>query len=274
MKKTIILAIVSIALSAACSPKPELSFNETLDISATGGNVSVDVTANYPWTASSSSSWITITASGEEFLGLYISVNGAYESRTGNVTLVCEDIVKVLKVTQDQKDIIITDGGETIDIESTAQDLVINIQGNISYQCQVESSASSWLSLVESKSLVSSKVTLHAEENVSYESRSAKVTLKNTERGYNKTITVVQEGKPQVLKVTHHLKSFTIPVFEGTDFSAKVDWGDGKVEKYQAYAVHYYASEKTYCVSIKAHNMSVFTVSSLSGIDAIDFSGI
>jgi len=265
------VAIIMAVLLSACKPAPQLSFMETLEVASAGGNVTVDVSANYAWTASSSSSWIRVTSSGEKTLGLSITENGGYDSRTGNVTLTCEDVVKTLKVTQNQKDIIITDG-DKINIEYNAQNLTINVQGNIPYQCKIDSEAAAWLRQVTNKGLVSSQVNLHADENLGKASRTATVTLQNTEKGYSKTFSVVQSGTPDLLRITHSAKTFTVPTFGGTNLSAEVDWGDGKVEKYKANTVHTYTSAKTYCITIKASNTSAFVISDLVGVESIDFS--
>jgi len=273
MRKIVFILMVATTFLTACKAAPEINFKESLEVPSAGGNVSVEVIANYPWTASSSSSWIQVTTSGEKTLGLYIKENGGYDARTGDVTLTCEDVVKTLKVTQNQKDIIITDG-DKICIESNAQNLTINVQGNIPYQCKIDSEAAAWLRQVTNKGLVSSQVNLHADENHGKASRTATVTLQNTEKGYSKIFSVVQSGMPDVLKITHSAKSFAVPTFGGSAFSAEVDWGDGKVEKYKVNTVHTYTSAKTYCVTITASNMSVFVISSIVGIESIDLSDI
>lgn len=272
MKKTLLFTIVSIALLASCKPAPTIAFKETLEVPSSGGRVTVDVSANYFWTASSSSDWVKVYVSGDTVLGLNVSENGD-TTRTAVITLICQSVSRDLSVTQMQKDSIITDV-DTLRLSSCEQEPVINVRGNIKYRCVIPESASSWLRQVSSKAMEDSKLTLHADANVGIGPRIAEVSLMNSEKGYSTKVIVVQSGVPTVLKVYHQAQSFEIPAFTGTYLSADVDWGDGCTQKYKTLAVHMYTSTGTHCVTVNAVNPEEFTISSVGDVTLIDVSGI
>lgn len=271
MKKTFLFLISFAALVVSCEPAPQLSFEETLDISSDGGDVTVDVTSNYPWTAEPSVPWVQITSSGGGILGISISANETYDSRMAEIKISCKNIARTLTITQNQKDVIITDG-DSLTVGYDAQDIVIQVQGNVSYQCEVGGDASSWLHLAVTKGMVSSRINLHADENVGKSPRLAKVVLQNAEQTANAAFTVKQEGTPSILKVTHSAKSFVAPTLNCS--VAQVYWGDGEGEKYKANLSHSYAEQGTYCVTVTANDLSVFVISSLVGVESVDISGI
>ena len=83
-----------------------LSYN-SMNVDAMGGDFSVDVTADYPFEASTNADWIHITAIGRYTLSFIVAENSTNAEREGIITIFCDSYNLSTTLTITQK------GGET-----------------------------------------------------------------------------------------------------------------------------------------------------------------
>ena len=78
-----------------------LSYN-SMNVDAMGGDFSVDVTADYPFEASTNADWIHITAIGRYTLSFIVAENSANAEREGIITIFCDsyNLSATLTITQ------------------------------------------------------------------------------------------------------------------------------------------------------------------------------
>ena len=158
-----------------------LTINQAaLSFDSSGGNQSVSLVANKVWSASSSRSWCKVSPSSGDgsdnskfTLSVSCDANTTYDERSCTITVVCEEMTKVIAVTQVERE-----GLEvlqqTYNVSFDNQQIDILVNSNISVQVDVDSP---WISYIGSKALGSSVLSFQIEENES-EERQAIITLR------------------------------------------------------------------------------------------------
>ena len=105
----LLLGMFAIAATVACDPvepevAPELDVNKTeASVTADGGSVSVQVTANVDWAAAADKDWVSLdpaSGNGNATVTLTVAPNEAEEARTANVTVKADKLSKTVKITQ------------------------------------------------------------------------------------------------------------------------------------------------------------------------------
>lgn len=127
MKKylTIAFAALLLVLLPACHHEdPELDLNAAESVfNAAGGTNTVSFTCNYKWTAKSSAPWVRVSpesgAGGQNEITLTIEPNNGTSSRTATVSITCEELMRVVRVTQDPP------LNQTLSLVFTGKELVI-----------------------------------------------------------------------------------------------------------------------------------------------------
>ena len=110
MKKSLILAFAAlllVGLTACHREDPELDLTAAEYVfKSEGGSTSISFQCNYKWKATSSSPWIHISPEsgdkGSNTLTITVDANTGTSSRTGSVNVVCEDLMRGVRVTQAQ----------------------------------------------------------------------------------------------------------------------------------------------------------------------------
>ncbi len=110
MKKSLILAFAAlllVGLTACHREEPELDLSAAEYVfKSEGGSTSISFQCNYKWKATSSSPWIRISPEsgekGSNTLTITVEANTGTSSRTGSVNVVCEDLMRGVRVTQAQ----------------------------------------------------------------------------------------------------------------------------------------------------------------------------
>ena len=186
-----------VVMLSACRPEPVLSLSpDSLSFTESGGSQTVQVTANYPWTASVRGSGFSISPSSGEGSGT-ITVTASPASSpdevTGSLTIWSEDLSAVVTLSQAAKPtLILGDGGK---VPAEGGMVEVQIQYNTDYTVEIESSAQSWIHYVETKALQSGKLVFRVDpyEKTDAE-RSGMVTLKDKSgKAEPVTVTIVQE---------------------------------------------------------------------------------
>ena len=278
MKKIIGIVILCAAaiMAVSCKPAPSLTVSESsCDFPSDGGTKELTVNANYAWTAEAGESWISIeTKSGtpeETSLRFKVSKNIQPDSREAIITVTCQDVTQTVKVVQAQQDMVVSVDGDEVSFPFDAQVVTLDISANVDYVTEVESSEP-WISLVGSKALSSSTVSLSLEENETFASRTATLTFSANGVAL-KQISVVQEGHPQNLIVIHSNKSFMAPVVFGFGMKATIYWGDGGSDKYNSTLKHNYVGSGPFVVRVEATQATTASLSDLIGVEKVDLSG-
>lgn len=271
-----------IALCAAflstvcCKPSPSLTVSPpSFECTSEGGQYEISVTANYAWSAASGESWVKIeTPSGtkdDSSLRFSVAKNTLPDNREAVITVTCEDVVQTVKVTQNQKNTVVSVTGDNISFPWEAGNVTLEMSANVDYVTEVNSSQP-WIKVVGTKGLTASSLTLSLEENDSFSAREATITF-----SYNgevlKQVYVTQEGRPQTLIVVHNSKSFKSPVIFGFGMNATIAWGDGNIEKYNSALTHNYITNGPFEIRVEATQASSASLNDFVGVEKVDLSG-
>ena len=194
-----LLSLLGLVLSlAGCHEDPYLTVNPSnLSFPEEGGSQTIQVSANYAWTASVSGSGFKISpASGEGVGTVTVTASAASSSdeTTGSVSFQSEGLTASVALKQSAKSTIQV--GSVSKIPAEGGTVTVDIQYNTEFSVEVESSAQSWISFVGTKSLSSGKLTFDVKANDKTEPRTGKVTVKDKSgKAQPQTLTFEQEKK-------------------------------------------------------------------------------
>lgn len=277
MKKIFYFLTLALAL-AACKPQPTLQADKpSLSVDAAGGTQVINITANYPWTASTSTSWIKLKASAEEnTLTVTINRNNETDGRKGSITLMSEDLSVTVEVVQAQRNAIELDSEGRLVVSSDAQNLDINLHSNVALTATVTEGAD-WVTVVSTKAMLPHVVTLSLKANTSRNMRRALVTFSDPNNSVSQQIMIDQDGKPQVLQVgISGVGYYQVPLLTGlfgSTMTAIVFWdGEKEAETYSPSLTHSYELGAKGSLRIEAHNAESVSFASVKGVDSIDLS--
>jgi len=276
MKK--ILYILLLVLSvAACRKQPVLKVDTPeISLPTAGGTTKVTVTANYPWSASASNNWISVTYKQEEsMLTVKVSANSSTDARQGSVTLTCEELTCTIRVTQAQRDAIELDSSGRISIEYGAQKLEVLLKSNTEFTGTVTDGAD-WVSILSTKAMVSHTVTLDIKENETTAPRRATVVFKDASGTVSQQITITQTGRPQILKLSfENVQQFQVPLMKaisGTKLTGNIFWDtDSEGIPYDPSLTKEYDGASG-SLRFEGANAGTVSFSNLNGITSIDLS--
>jgi len=276
MKKVLYILTLILAL-AACKKQPVLDVDKaTITVEAAGSTEEVTVSANYPWTASASDSWIRVKyTEGENILKITISQNTNTDGRQGTVTLKSEELSKTISITQKQRDAIELDTAGRLSIDSDAQQIGIDLKSNVDLTATV-TEGSDWVSVVSVKSMTAHTVTLNVKANEQRTMRRAIVSFSDKSGTVSQQVMIDQDGKPQMLNVGFEgVTTFRVPLLEavtGAVMSAMVFW-DNETEGTtytKTLTKDFGGSAGT--LRIEAHNAEAVSFSDVNGLTLIDLS--
>ena len=197
------LAAAALVALGACHPEPILSVSpDSLSFSESGGSQTVQISANYPWTASVSGSGFSVSPSSGEGNGT-VTVTAAAASSpdaaTGTLSVRSEGLSASVSLSQAAKPTLILGDGAKVPAEGGSVEL--QIQYNTDYTVEVEASAQSWIKFIKTKSLSSGKLGFEISPNEGDE-RSGKVTVKDgSGKAAPVTATITQAAETKVLVV-------------------------------------------------------------------------
>ena len=192
---TIVVGILMGLLFVSCEQPTMLSVSQTaLTFENSGGNQSVTITANKVWTASSNQGWLRVSpSSGEGTTTLSVSCEGntTYDSRTGNITIVSEELTQTISVTQAEGLGLIVSQTE-YNITNDAQTLSVEVQANVQYIVDIDAACRDWIKQNSTKALSPNTVKFDISKNESYDGREGKITIRQTNGSLSATVVVKQ----------------------------------------------------------------------------------
>ena len=197
MKRILAISTILFALSLLCScVKPtELSVSQsTLSFDNAGGSQTITVTANKVWSASSTQGWIKVSpSSGEGNAALSISCEGntTYDSRTGNITIVSEELTQTISVTQSEGLGLLISQSE-YNLSNDAQTIDVTVQANVQYTVDVDNACRDWIKQESTKGLSSNTIKFAISKNEAYDGREGKITIRQTNGSLSATVIVKQ----------------------------------------------------------------------------------
>ena len=221
------LSCVSLLLLAACHEDPYLTVSPTnLSFGQDGGSQTIQVSANYAWTASVSGSGFKISPSSGEGIGSVTVTASAATSPDeviGSVSFQSEGLSANVALKQEAKTVIQV--GSVSKIPAEGGTVTVDVQYNTEFTVEVESDAQSWISFVQTKALKSGKLEFSFKANETYEGRSGKAVVKDKSGKVSPiTLTFEQEAKKwvDVTGITLSAESAEVEVGETLTLKATV----------------------------------------------------
>ena len=213
MKKILILEIVALAILiafSACSkgpnngdpsseikPSSEVTIttnNQTL--SSEGGSATIAFKTTGSWIATANVDWLTIDQTagggGNNTINITGKKNEEYDQREGLVVISSGEISKSVTVTQKQKDALLLTSN-TIILDEQGGTPSIEVKANIEYSCKVEDAAKTWISILSTRALTTSNITLSISENTGSSDRQGNVVIYSGDK--SEIVTVYQKAK-------------------------------------------------------------------------------
>lgn len=138
---------------------------------------------------------------------------------------------------------ILRDGDASIQVPAVGGNIELGIKINVDDTVTIPADAESWISYVETKTIVSKKVVLKIAANEGV-GRSASVKV-STPSGLYEKFTITQAGVLNNLIVTFGQNEVVAPTLLGSNPSGTILWGDGSQLPWQAGAQHIYNDSRT-----------------------------
>ena len=225
------VSFVSLLLLAGCQEEPYLSVSPgSLSFSQDGGSQTIQVSANYVWTARVSGSGFKISPSSGEGVGTVTVTASAATSAdevTGSVSFESEGLTASVSLKQEAKNVIQVGGVARIPAEGGT--ITVDIQYNTDFTVEVGKDAQAWITFAGTKSLSSGKLTFEVKANDATDPRTGTVTVKDKSgKAQPQTLTFEQEEK-KVIQVGETTVipaeggSYEVDVQYNTDFTVEVE---------------------------------------------------
>ena len=202
-------------------------------------NLSVEVKANVAFEVASQSDWIEITetkALVPSTVMLSVKANESYDNRTGTVLVkqTNGDLTGIITINQKQTDYL-TVTPNSKEVTSAEQTIDVDVTDNVSYSVVIPDDAKSWISVVsntQTKALIDDKVILAIAQNLSYDSRTASVTIKQKDGPLAETVEIKQAQGDGLFVTTPeytlsneaHTVSVELKANVEFEVSSEVDW--------------------------------------------------
>ena len=176
---------------------PDVSIATTSQtLSSDGGTATIAFTATGSWTATSNVDWVVINQtqgnSGSITLTITVKTNEEYDQREGLIVISSGNVSKSVSVTQKQKDALLVTSNSII-LDGEGGTPTIEVKANIDYSCKVDDSAKSWISVVSTRALTTSNITLSISENIGTSDRQGIVVVYSGDK--QEVVTVYQKAK-------------------------------------------------------------------------------
>lgn len=231
MKRNLLFAVLAITGflfgMASCQKAPELTLTgpTNFELSADGGSASISFTSSRDWTATSSSSWLTITppsgtaSNGPITLSIYCAPNNTYEERSGTVTIKAEDLTQSIMVKQSEN-LGVVIPIQSFEIPSATMTINVDVKANVQYLVSI---SSKWIKQVETKGLRVDRLSFSIEENETFTAREGTITIKPQSGGDPvQTVKVKQAGRIAVESISVSPSSVSLLEGESMTLSAMV----------------------------------------------------
>ena len=209
-----------------------LSVSQTaLSFENSGGNQSVTLTANKVWTASSNQGWLRVSpSSGEGNATLSVSCEGnaTYDTKTGTITIVSEELTSTISVTQEEGLGLLISQPE-YNLSNEAQTIDVTVQANVQYTVDIDNACRDWVKQESTKGLSSSTIKFAISKNESYDGREGKITIRQTSGNLSATVIVKQSQTNGLFadkteyEVSYEEQQLNIKVKSNIEYDVQID---------------------------------------------------
>ena len=215
-------------LLASCAPEIEIdeaSFRSSQAELANGGQnmqvlfdsgagtASIELTSNKGWQAqfiNGRATWCTLSSEvgkrGTVKLTISVEENTTYEERSASIEFVYDEVKRTIVVVQKQKDAVLVSSSK-LEVPEAGGNYTIEVQHNIPFSVEVDETSKSWITILGTKALSSSKVSVQVAANEDLAKRTGRIVVKSGKG--EEIVNVYQEGAAPVLVLTENNYSFS-----------------------------------------------------------------
>ncbi len=191
------------ALSLTVSPT-------TLSYTQAGGTQSAAISANVPWTVSSSASWASVSATtgtGNGTLQITCAANSSYDPRTATITISGSGGVapRTIAITQVGTKPPLDVSPAQLNVTANAGSAVLQVAATADWQV---TESASWISVSPLSGNLDGTVTITYQQNTAFSPRAALVYF-TSQAGAFKSITISQAGASPTLSVSPSTPTFS-----------------------------------------------------------------
>ena len=166
-----------------------------------GGSQSVHFSTNVAWTAETDQDWCRVSpasgSAGDGSVTVTLEENEAPDERNATLVLTAGTAVKRLTLVQKQKDAL-TVTSNKVEVGAEGGEISIEVQANVSFECELDEAAMAWMVPVETKALTTTHLPFQVQPNEGFEKREGKIVLRSGE--LSETVTVYQAaGTPAIV---------------------------------------------------------------------------
>lgn len=246
MRKVLLLFAFIGLFATACEDNandttvtPEAAYltldKEAVTFAPEGGEVEIKVCSNYAWTSSSTCDWCTLShtegEANEEGTVVTLTADLTYDNREGTITFSCNDVERVLTLSQSLKEIVVADDAGVITASAKGNTVDVAYKASVACEVIIPEYAAEWILPAEStRWLEGYTVTLDIAANTTGSERTAviKVVARDNEELFAE-YTISQESLPIIEYTTtddkgiYHLKD----AFDATIISNTYTDGKG-----------------------------------------------
>lgn len=194
-------------------PDSAISVNPTsLTLRQEGETQRVSVKASGKWAINGSEPWLQIspdTSDGDEIISITAGENPDTDERNATLTLICGDASAKLTVIQKQKDALTVTSNKQ-EVEAVGGTVDIEIKSNVEYTIEIDSACKDWISQTGTKSMLTTHVILDVAQNMDFEKREGKVTIRSG--SLSEVVTIYQDGSEPVIVISQ--SEYTLPASE------------------------------------------------------------
>ena len=226
LQNIIIFCTISI-IATSCTPEIKVledSFssnlaeltgnNQSIQIlfDSKAGTASVELKANMAWQAdflNGRATWCSLSAEsgkrGTAKLTISVTENTTYEERSATIAFNCKDAKVIVLVIQKQNDAVLLSSSK-IEAPASGGIFKIDVRHNIEYSLSLAEETESWITIVNTKALTTSSVSLKVAANEEISKREGHIIMKSNLG--EEIIRVYQDGATPVLVLSQN--SYTL----------------------------------------------------------------
>ena len=179
----------------------------SVNFPAAGSSETLSITANQPWTVTTSDAWLTLSAdagTGDATLDVAAEENTSITRRTGAVTFQTGATTYTVTVSQEGATPTFSVFPESLSFSAEGGSASVAISSNQSWTA---TTSDAWFSISSAEGEGDATLSLTVVANTSTDSRSGTVTLKAGDSSY--TVSISQEGEDPILTISPESLSFS-----------------------------------------------------------------
>lgn len=179
----------------------------SVNFPAAGSSETLSITANQPWTVTTSDAWLTLSAdagTGDATLNVAAEENTSITRRTGAVTFQTGATTYTVTISQEGATPTFNVSPESLSFTASGGSASVTISSNQSWTA---TTSDAWFSISSAEGEGDATLSLTVVANTSTDSRSGTVTLKAGDSSY--IVSVSQEGEDPILTISPESLSFS-----------------------------------------------------------------